>query len=102
MYALLATVSDDFFFKDGLFPGLKLASVSGWPRGVHFRWFSPLKTHTEPFYPGLLQEYPSAQILAVLSRNRRIGEDLIADVIDQSADKLIDGVTSGMYTKRRS
>jgi hypothetical protein len=27
-------------------------------------------------------------------RNRRIGTDLIADVLDQSADELIDGVTS--------
>ncbi|TRY80411.1 hypothetical protein TCAL_16787 [Tigriopus californicus] len=38
--------------------------------------------------------YPSEQILGLLDRNRRIGADLVADVIDQSADNLIDGVTS--------
>jgi hypothetical protein len=30
-----------------------------------------------------------------LSANRRVGADLIADVIDQSADNLVDGVTAG-------
>ena len=35
------------------------------------------------------------EIVSLLSVNRRIGADLIADVIDQSADNLIDGVTAG-------
>ena len=35
----------------------------------------------------------------MLSRNRRIGQDLVADVIDQSADNLIDGVTSAQENK---
>ncbi len=39
-------------------------------------------------------DYPGESILSVLSRNRRVGSDLVADVIDQSADSLIDGVTS--------
>ena len=43
-----------------------------------------------------VKHYPGEEILSVLSRNRRVGENLIADVIDQSADILIDGVTSGM------
>lgn len=38
--------------------------------------------------------HSSKSILAVLGRNHRIGDDLVADVIDQSADNLIDGVTS--------
>ena len=33
--------------------------------------------------------------MSLLSRNRRIGNDLIADVVDQSADLLVDGVTAG-------
>ena len=32
-------------------------------------------------------------------RNRRIGADLVADVVDQSADNLIDGVTSAQENK---
>ena len=39
--------------------------------------------------------YPSEEIIALLSgRNRRVGTDLVADVLEQSADQLIDGVTS--------
>lgn len=39
--------------------------------------------------------YPKEEIILLLSgRNRRVGTDLIADVLDQSADELIDGVTS--------
>ena len=38
------------------------------------------------------------EIMSLLSVNRRIGADLIADVVDQSADNLVDGVTAGMYT----
>ncbi len=40
--------------------------------------------------------YPGDKILDVLNRNHRVGNDLIADVDDQDADVLIDGVTSGM------
>ena len=36
------------------------------------------------------------EIVSLLSVNRRIGADLIADVIDQSADNLVDGVTAGI------
>ena len=32
-------------------------------------------------------DYPSEAILAVLNRNVRVGNDLIADVVDQSADR---------------
>ena len=38
--------------------------------------------------------YPSQQIISLLNSNRRAGSDLVAEVIDQSADELIDGVTS--------
>ena len=42
-----------------------------------------------------MSNYPKQEIIALLSgRNRRVGNDLIADVLDQSADQLIDGVTS--------
>ena len=42
-----------------------------------------------------VSNYPKQEIIALLSgRNRRVGNDLIADVLDQSADQLIDGVTS--------
>ena len=37
--------------------------------------------------------------MSLLSVNRRIGADLIADVIDQSADNLVDGVTAGTYAR---
>ena len=43
--------------------------------------------------------YPSGEILNVLSRNVRVGTDLVADVMDQSADNLIDGVTSAQENK---
>lgn len=44
--------------------------------------------------------YPKEQIIALLSgRNRRVGTDLIADVLDQSADELIDGVTSAQENR---
>ena len=33
--------------------------------------------------------------MSLLSVNRRVGADLIADVVDQSADNLVDGVTAG-------
>ena len=36
------------------------------------------------------------EILGLLSTNRRASNDLVADVLDQSADNLVDGVTSGM------
>ncbi len=39
------------------------------------------------------------EIIALLSRNRRISSDLIADVLDQSADNLIDGVTAAQENK---
>ena len=32
------------------------------------------------------EDYPKEAILAVLNRNVRVGNDLIADVVDQSAD----------------
>ena len=35
------------------------------------------------------------EIVSLLSVNRRVGADLIADVVDQSADNLVDGVTAG-------
>ena len=41
--------------------------------------------HLTPFF----QNYPSDEILSLLSRNRRVGADLVADVTDQSADSLI-------------
>ena len=44
--------------------------------------------------------YPKQQIVGLLSgRNRRVGTDLIADVLDQSADELIDGVTSAQENR---
>lgn len=43
--------------------------------------------------------YPSREILTLLSRNVRVGNDLVADVMDQSADNLIDGVTSAQENK---
>ena len=44
--------------------------------------------------------YPKEQIVGLLSgRNRRVGNDLIADVLDQSADELIDGVTSAQENR---
>ena len=44
--------------------------------------------------------YPKEQIVGLLSgRNRRVGTDLIADVLDQSADELIDGVTSAQENR---
>ena len=44
--------------------------------------------------------YPKEQIVGLLSgRNRRVGTDLIADVLDQSADQLIDGVTSAQENR---
>ena len=39
--------------------------------------------------------YPVKKIMALLNVNRRVGADLIADVVDQSADSLVDGVTAG-------
>ena len=45
----------------------------------------------------LLQSYHGDEILSQLSQNRRVGSNLIVDVIDQDADELIDGVTSGKY-----
>ena len=42
-----------------------------------------------------LSSFCRNEIVSLLSVNRRIGADLIADVIDQSADNLIDGVTAG-------
>ena len=38
--------------------------------------------------------YPSEEIIGLLNRNRRVGNDLVAEVAGQSADDLIDGVTS--------
>ena len=47
-----------------------------------------------------VSNYPKEQIIALLSgRNRRVGTDLIADVLDQSADELIDGVTSAQENR---
>ena len=44
--------------------------------------------------------YPKEEIIALLSgRNRRVGTDLVADVLDQSADQLIDGVTSAQENR---
>ena len=43
--------------------------------------------------------YPSGEILSLLNRNIRVGNDLVADVMDQSADNLIDGVTSAQENK---
>ena len=44
--------------------------------------------------------YPKEEIISLLSgRNRRVGTDLIADVLDQSADNLIDGVTSAQENR---
>ena len=42
-----------------------------------------------------VSNYPAKKIVALLNVNRRVGADLIADVVDQSADDLIDGVTAG-------
>ena len=33
--------------------------------------------------------------MKLLNVNRKVGADLIADVVDQSADNLVDGVTAG-------
>ena len=44
--------------------------------------------------------YPKEQIIALLSgSNRRVGTDLVADVLNQSADELIDGVTSAQENR---
>ena len=42
-----------------------------------------------------VSNYPAKKIVALLNVNCRVGADLIADVVDQSADNLIDGVTAG-------
>jgi len=42
-----------------------------------------------------VNSYPAKKIMALLNVNRRVGADLIADVVDQSADNLVDGVTAG-------
>jgi hypothetical protein len=44
-----------------------------------------------------VSQYPREEIVTLLSVNRRVGADLIADVVDQSADNLIDGVTAGTF-----
>jgi len=41
-----------------------------------------------------VDNYPVQQIVALLGANRRTGNDLVADVLEQSADDLIDGVSS--------
>ena len=38
--------------------------------------------------------YPDQEIVSLLGANRRISDDMIADVREQSADDLIDGVSS--------
>ena len=38
--------------------------------------------------------------MALLNVNRRVGADLIADVVDQSADNLVDGVTAGKCIRK--
>ncbi len=43
--------------------------------------------------------YHGEEILSLLSQNRRVGSNLIADVTDQDADALIDGVTSAQESK---
>ena len=50
------------------------------------------KFHLITFYIVALR----TEILGLLSTNRRASNDLVADVLDQSADNLVDGVTSGM------
>ena len=42
------------------------------------------------------------EILELLNTNRRASNDLVADVLDQSADNLIDGVTSGKLNFEKS
>jgi len=44
-------------------------------------------------------DYPSNEIMSLLSVNRRVGADLIADVVDQSADNLVDGVTAAQENR---
>ena len=39
--------------------------------------------------------------MALLNVNRRVGADLIADVVDQSADNLVDGVTAGRVMRKK-
>ena len=39
--------------------------------------------------------------MALLNVNRRVGADLIADVVDQSADNLVDGVTAGKCIRKK-
>jgi len=41
-----------------------------------------------------VNSYPDQEIISLLGANRRISDDMIADVIEQSADDLIDGVSS--------
>jgi len=43
--------------------------------------------------------YPKNEIMSLLSVNRRVGADLIADVVDQSADNLVDGVTAAQENR---
>ena len=48
-------------------------------------------------------EFPCRdEILELLNTNRRASNDLVADVLDQSADNLIDGVTSGKLNSKTS
>lgn len=39
--------------------------------------------------------------MELLNTNRRASNDLVADVLDQSADNLIDGVTSGKLNSKK-
>ena len=49
--------------------------------------------YTESLCLGV-RDYPRKEIARLLSANRRLSNDLVADVSLQSADDLIDGVSS--------
>ena len=57
----------------------------------------PTKSQCDYYTDDLCLEvdsYPISEIMSQIGANRRASSDLIADVIDQSADDLIDGVSS--------
>lgn len=46
-----------------------------------------------------VSQYPRDEIVQLLNHNRRVGADLVADVLDQSADNLVDGVTAAQENR---
>ena len=57
--------------------------------------------YTESLCLGV-RDYPRQEIARLLSANRRLSHDLVADVSLQSADDLIDGVSSSKILSSES